>query len=136
VDLLGVLAGGFGQADDGVLIDAHHAGRLADATAFLEVTEDSIGFSLGESGIEQGSAFAFGEALLTGAAGKDPPLVGTIPETHAQIVESALAVVGADRILAAEDREIIHEVNIHEKTGMLWTPWWRYPTTVDGRWQY
>ena len=102
MDLLGVLAGGFGQADDGVLIDAHQAGRLADATAFLEVTEDIESLVVGQAGAEQGGALALGEAVLAGATGEHAQAVFAVVEADAEVALTAQAVIGAVGVLATE----------------------------------
>jgi hypothetical protein len=62
VDKDRVLAGQFGQADDGVFVDPDQSASLADATTLPEVSQDVDGLLLGKAGIEQGCAFAFGEA--------------------------------------------------------------------------
>jgi hypothetical protein len=108
VESFSVLAGRFGQADDRVFVDTHQASRLADATTLLEVTQNRDGLVGGESRVEQGSAFAFGEALLAGTAGQQAALVGAVAETDAKVVEAALAVLGAVRVLAAESCEVVH----------------------------
>jgi hypothetical protein len=102
VDLGSVLAGPFGQPDDRVFVDTDQTAGLTDATALPEVLQDADGLLLRKAGVEQGCALAFGEALLTGAAGEHTPLGGAVTEAHPQIVEAALAVVGALRVLAAE----------------------------------
>src|SRR5215471_1309435 len=99
-----------GIADNGVLIDADQAGSLADAATILEVLEDSQGAVVGQAGAEQSGAFAFAEALLTGAAGEhtvSAPLA--VAEGDAEVALTAQAVVGTLRILAAEPIKVFHE---------------------------
>jgi hypothetical protein len=108
VEFLGVPAGDYGQADDSVFVDAHQAARLADAATLLQVLQDGEGFVLREFAMEQGRAFAFGEALLAGAAAQDTALVGTVAKTDAQVVAVTPAVVGAVGVLAAEGFQVVH----------------------------
>ena len=105
-------AGEDGQAYHRVLVDPDQATRLADAAALLEMLEDGEGFLLGEFAAVQRGALAFGESLLAGAAGENPAfLVGSIAEADPQVVEAALAVVGAIGVLAAEGFQVVHEVS-------------------------
>src|SRR3954451_20037209 len=83
VALPGVAASPQGIADGGVLVDPRQAGRLADAAAVLEVGKDGDGLGRGQSGAEQGGAFALGEALLAGAAGEHPALGTAVAEADA-----------------------------------------------------
>jgi hypothetical protein len=109
VGLVGVGASPQGVANDGVFIDAGQARGLADTTAILEVLEDGEGSALRESGSEEGGAFALGEARLTGAADEQPALLaGAVAEADAEVVAVAQAVIGAVRVLAAEEAEIVH----------------------------
>jgi hypothetical protein len=128
VDKNSVLAGQFGQADDGVFVDPDQSAGLADATTLSKVSQDVDSLLFGKAGIEQGRAFAFGKALLAGAAGEHPPLGRAVAEAHPQVVEAALAVVGAIRVLAAEKREVVHGHGSKKKSGMLWTNHYAYPT--------
>ena len=92
-----------GQAYYGVLVDADQASGLTDATTLLQMLENGERFVLGKFGPVERSAFAFGETLLAGAAGKDTALlVGAIAKAHTQIVAASLAVVGAVGVEAAE----------------------------------
>jgi hypothetical protein len=76
-----------GVAPHGVFIDARPACRLADATAVLEVGEDSEGLAFRQPGGEQGSAFALGETCLAGAADEQAPLLArAIAEADAEVV--------------------------------------------------
>jgi hypothetical protein len=84
-----VAAGPQGIADDGVFIDPRQAGGLADAAAVLEVGEDGQGPGVGQAGAEQGGAFALGEALLAGAAGKHPALAPPVAEADAEVALAA-----------------------------------------------
>jgi hypothetical protein len=136
VDKGPLLTGQFGQPDDGVFVDPDQPAGLADATVLPEVSQDVDGLLLGEAGIEQGCAFAFGEALLAGSAGEHTPLGGAVAEAHPQIVEAALAVLGALRVLAAEKREVVHGHGPQEKSAMLWTNHYAYPTKPGRGRQY
>ena len=109
---MGVLTGFGRQPYHRVFVDPDQAAGLADAAALLEMLEDGEGFLLGEFGVIKGGALAFREAFLAGAAGEDAALlVGSIAEADAQVVEAALAVVGAIGVLAAEDFQVIHEAS-------------------------
>jgi hypothetical protein len=61
-------AGGAGQADHRVAVDADEPFGLADATTFIEVGEDGLRLLVGEPAVEQGRALALGEASLAGVA--------------------------------------------------------------------
>jgi hypothetical protein len=66
-------------------------------------------FPLGEFGAIQRRAFAFREAVLTGATGQDPAFfMGAIAEAYPQVVAAALAIVGAVGVLAAEGFQVVH----------------------------
>ncbi len=64
----GMLAGESAIAADGVGMDVDQAGRLADAAALVDVSEDREGLVLGQVGTIQRSALALGEAGPTAAA--------------------------------------------------------------------
>jgi hypothetical protein len=68
MSVVGMAAGGAGQADHGVAVDTDEPFGLADATAFIEVGEDGVRLLVGEPAVEQGRTFAFGEAGLAGVA--------------------------------------------------------------------
>jgi hypothetical protein len=109
VDVLSLLAGDQGQPHYRVLVDPHQAAGLADAATLLQMLEYGEGFIVGELAVVQGRTLALGEAFLAGAAGEDTAfLVGAIAEAHPKIVQTAAAVVGTLRILAAEGFEVVH----------------------------
>jgi hypothetical protein len=109
VELLGVLTGDESEADDGVFVDTCEASGLANATGLLEVVEDGEGFGFGEFGVEEGGAFAFGEARLTGAASEHAALLGgAVAKGDPKVVGIAFAEVGALGILATEDFQVVH----------------------------
>jgi hypothetical protein len=111
VEGLGVLTGEDGQPNHRVLVDPDQAARLADAATLLEMLEDGEGLVLGELAAVERGALTLRETLLAGAAGEDAALlVGAIAEADPQVVEAALAVVGAVGVLAAEGFQVIHEV--------------------------
>ena len=92
-----------GQAYHGVLVDADQTSCLANTATLLQMLKNGQRFVLGEFGVVERGAFAFGETLLAGAAGQDSALlVGSIAKAHTQIVETPLAVVGAVGVEAAE----------------------------------
>ena len=98
-----------GVANDGVFIDPRQAGGLPDAAAVLEVSEDGERLVVRQPCAEQGSALALGEAFLAGTAGEHAPLVLAVAEADAEVALAAPAIVGALRVLAAEEREVFHE---------------------------
>jgi hypothetical protein len=108
VALPGVGASPQGVADDGVFIDPREAGGLADAAAVLEVGEDGDGLGVRQAGAEQGGTFAFGEALLAGAAGEHPALGGAIAEADTEVPLATQAIVLTVRVLAAEQVKFVH----------------------------
>ena len=83
MSVVGMLSGPARQPDDGVAMDTDQAFRLSDAAAFAEVVEHGVRRVLGQVGVEQGRALAFGEAALAGLAVEQPDVV-------------LLAVAGAD----------------------------------------
>jgi hypothetical protein len=111
VDLLGVMAGDDGQANDRILVHPHEAAGLADATVLLKMLQHRDGFVLGEFAAIKGRALAFGEALLTGAAGQNPgAFAGAVAETDPEIVQAPAAIVIAVEVLAAEGFQVVHSL--------------------------
>jgi hypothetical protein len=110
VSLLGVFGRPQGVADDGVFIDAHQACGLADAAAVPEVLEDGQGLFVRESAAEEGTAFAFGEAGLAGAADEHAALLRlAVAEADAEVGAAAQAVIGTVGVLATEEAQVVHE---------------------------
>src|SRR5690349_11906012 len=107
VQLLGVVAGPQGVADDGVLADADEAAGLADADALLEVGQDGGGLVGGQAAAEQGRALALGEAGLAGAAVEQAALLLAVVAADGEVAVAALAVVGAAGVLAAEAAQVV-----------------------------
>jgi hypothetical protein len=102
-----MLASAAAVADDGVLVDFDQAAGLADTTAFGEVFEDGEGLILGEAAVEEGSAFAFGEAGFAGGATEEAALEGAIAHGDGEVAVGAFAEVGAIRIQTAKAAEIL-----------------------------
>ncbi|MGZ5996588.1 MAG: hypothetical protein ACXWN0_13055, partial [Isosphaeraceae bacterium] len=65
---VGVLAGGAGQADDGVTMDADQPSGGSDAAALVEVLEHGVSLLLGQMAAVERRAFALGEAGPAGVA--------------------------------------------------------------------
>ena len=107
--LPGVVAGPQGVADDRVLIDADETSGLSDAATILQVLEDGQGSVVSQACAEPGRAFAFGEASLAGATGEHAASVLAIAEADTEIAAAAHAVVGAIRVLTAEEVQVFHE---------------------------
>ncbi len=107
--LLGVLSGEDGQADGRVFVDPDESCGLAYPTTLLEVLEDTDSFVFGEFAMEQGGTFAFGEALLTGAASQKAALfLRAIAEADAQVLRPPSAMVFAFGVLTAEVFQVVH----------------------------
>jgi hypothetical protein len=109
VALPGVGSGAQGVADDRVFIDADETSGLSDAAPILQVLEDGQGSVVSQACAEPGRAFAFGEASLAGATREHAALVLAIAEADTEITAAAHAVVGAIRVLTAEEVEVFHE---------------------------
>jgi hypothetical protein len=74
MSIVGVIALQAGQADDGVAMDPDQACRGADATSFLEVSEDRHDRVAGEFGAEDHSPFVLRERLLADVAAEESVL--------------------------------------------------------------
>jgi hypothetical protein len=84
VGVVGVSSGHRRQANDRIAVDVDQASGLSDAAALAKVLEHGAGLLLGQVGVEQGRALAFGEARFAGVAVEQPDVV-------------VLAVAGVDR---------------------------------------
>src|SRR5437588_5548554 len=116
VDILGVFPGDHREAYHRVLVDAHQAAGLPHPATLLEVLQDRQSLVRGELATVQGGPLAFTKAVLAGAAGQDTAvLVGSVAKAHTQMVEAALAVVGALLVLTAEVFQVVHEASHHLK---------------------
>jgi hypothetical protein len=113
VGVLGVPAGVAGEAHDGVAVDADEALGLADAAALAEVGEDGVGDRIVEPAVEQGGAFAFGEAPLARLAVEQAAVVGAVAGAHGDVARAATAVLRAVGIEAAEQVKVFHD-RVHE----------------------
>src|SRR5689334_6369573 len=107
VELLGVVAGPQGVADDGVLADADQPAGLADADALLEVGQDRGGLVGGQAAAEERGALALGEAGLAGAAVQQAAPLLAVAAAGGEVAVAALAVVGAVGVLAAEAAQVV-----------------------------
>jgi DNA-binding NarL/FixJ family response regulator len=102
-------AGDAGQSDDGVGIDADQAPGGSDAAALVEVLEHGEGLLLGEMAMEQGRAFALGEAVFARlAVEKSDVVLLAVAGADREIAGIAAGVEGALGVLAAEAREVVH----------------------------
>jgi hypothetical protein len=98
-----------GQSDDGVAVDADQTFGLSDAAAVAEVLEHGVGLVLGQVGVEQGRALAFGEAIFAGVAVEQPNVVLlAVAGADGEVSGVAFAVERAVGFLAAEAREVVH----------------------------
>jgi hypothetical protein len=122
------LSGDNGQADDRVFVDPDESCGLTHPTTLLEVLEDADGFLFREFAMEQGCAFAFGEALLTGAASqKATLLLRAIAEADAQVLRPPSAIVFAFGVLAAEVFQVVHGSFIQSRAREKLATGWKYP---------
>jgi hypothetical protein len=120
VELLGVVAGAGAEAGDGVAVDADEAAGLADADALGDVGQDRGRGVGGEAGVEQGGAFAFGEAGPAGATAKQAaPAVGAVAGGDGEVVVAAFAIVRASFVLAAEGGEVVHAGRSPRETALV-----------------
>jgi hypothetical protein len=111
VQLLGLVAGQGTEAGDGVAVDADALG---------DVGQDGDGGVGGQAGIEEGGAFAFGEAGPAGAATQQAALpVGAVAGGDGEVAVAALAIVWAALILAAESGEVIHDRQSPQQTVLV-----------------
>jgi hypothetical protein len=117
VDAPGVLPGHAAQPHDGVAVDADEAFGLADAAALDQVLEDRDGLLRRQAGVEQRGALAFGESGVARLAVEqaDMPLL-SIAITDREVAGIASAVERADRVEAAEAREIV----VHRSGSSRW----------------
>jgi hypothetical protein len=112
-----MVAGGSGQADDGVAMDADEAFGLTDAVALGEVLEHGAGLLVGESAIEQRGPFALGEAGLAGLTVEQADVIlPAVAAADGEVTGPSSSLEGAVRILAAEAGEIVHRgrQSLHE----------------------
>lgn len=107
VELACVRAGAGGVACDGVLIDAREPPGLSDPAPVGQVREDVEGFVVGQAGIEQGGALAFGEAVLAAAAVEEPPVLLTVIPADGEVAGAPHAILGTGGVLAAKAGQIV-----------------------------
>jgi hypothetical protein len=119
VELLGVVAGQAAVADDGVFTHPDQAGGLADADPLGDVLQDGHDLVLGQAGVEQGGAFALGEAGLAGLTVKQAALLRTVLHADGQVSSAALAVGRALFILTAEAAQLVHGLPSVARNGRL-----------------
>jgi hypothetical protein len=98
------------KADHRILVHADQSARLPHPTTFRDVVQQSHDFVFGQTAVEQGRAFPFGKAFLTGSAAQKPPPLGSIMTGHRQIAVATLAMIGAVDILTTKPAEVIHDV--------------------------
>jgi hypothetical protein len=106
--MLGLLASKQTVANDCVFIDADQAGGLTDAAALGQVMQDGKDLMFGQAGIEEWGAFAFGEAVLAGAAVEQASLLRSIVSADSKVAVAAFAEVRAVRVKATENAEVVH----------------------------
>src|SRR4029079_12980099 len=103
---------GAGQGDvarDRVLIHLHQATGGASPTALSDVVQDGMDLRVGQPGLLQDGALAFGEASLAGAAVDHPDASGLAAvAAEGEIAEAPAAGLGALGILAGELLDGMH----------------------------
>ena len=104
------MGAGFGDvARHGVLIHLRQATGGAGPTALSDVVQDGVELLVGQSGLLQDRALAFGEAGLAGAAVDHADASGLAAVTAGgEIAEAPAAGIGTLRILAAEVFDGMH----------------------------
>jgi hypothetical protein len=107
VELASVTAGPEAITDHRVLADACQPAGLANATAIGQVSQHGPGLVVGQAAVEQRRAFALGEAGLAALAVQQAALLLAVVTAHRQVALSALAIVRASGVLAAEAAQII-----------------------------
>jgi hypothetical protein len=109
MSVVGMIAGGAGQPDDGVGMDADEAAGLSDAVALGEVLEDGPGLVVGQPAVEQRGALALGEAGLAGLTVEQSEVaILAVAVADGQVAGAAAPVERAFGVLAAEAREVVH----------------------------
>jgi len=109
VELVGLLAGHHGQADDRVLVHLDQATGLSHPTTLLQMLQDGNGLVVGQLAAVQGRPFAFREALLAASTSQHAGVFfGSVAEADAEIIQAPAAVIGALGVLAAEVFQVVH----------------------------
>jgi hypothetical protein len=96
-------------ANDGILVHADQAARLADAAALGNVVQERDDLLIGQTTLEEGSAFSFGEAIFTGFAVEEPAALFAVMTADGQSSGTSLAIVRAVRVLTAEASQVVHD---------------------------
>jgi len=113
-----MIAGGSGQPDDGIGVDADEAPGLSDAIAFGEVLQDGEGLVLGQPAVEQRGALALGEAGLAGPAVEQAdPVVLAVAVADGEVAGVAAPVQVAIGIMATEAGEVVHRERASRQAG-------------------
>jgi hypothetical protein len=92
-----------------IAVDPHEPLGLANAASLGDVLEDGDGFLLGQVGMEQRRALAFGEPITAGATSEETDrVVLAVATADREVFSTSGPVIGALRIQATEAREVIH----------------------------
>jgi hypothetical protein len=109
MNVVGVIAGQAGQADDGVAMDPDQACGGADATSFLEMAEDRHNRLVGELGPEEDGPFVLREGVLADVAAEESVLAmlaeAVVNREVSGVASAEFRTLG---IGTAETREIVH----------------------------
>ena len=120
MSVVGMIARGAGEADDGIAMDADEASGLSNAVALGEMMKHSSGLLVGHAAIEQRGALALREAGLAGVAIEQSDVVVlAVASADGEVSGAASPVGGTVGILAAEAREIIHNDGASRPAGWL-----------------
>jgi hypothetical protein len=102
MNLSSVLARSEAVADDGILVHADQAACLANAAALGNVLQERDDLLIGQTTLEEGSAFSLGEAIFTGFAVEEPAALLAVMTADGQSSGASLAIVRTVRVLTAE----------------------------------
>jgi hypothetical protein len=109
VKVAGVQAGYSAETADRATIDLAKSTRLADAASLADVVYHRLDLLRWKPGVEVRGPLPLGKTGLANTAPKHSPfLIQAVSTGHGQISCSALTMLGADGIEAAEAREVIH----------------------------
>jgi hypothetical protein len=109
VGRLGVVAGLADVSGHRIAVDSHESLGLADAAAVGHMFEHGEGLLLGQMGMEQRGALAFGEPVATGAATEQADrVVLAVMTADGEVFAATHTMIGTVGIQAAEPRKVIH----------------------------
>ena len=112
------------QATHRISVDLHQASRLAHPASVGDMLQHRPGFFFRQTRVLQSGAFAPGEVGLTGPTRQHTNLVFlTAPPMPTQIADTALAVIGAGKMLTTAGFEWMHRRSPLNTTPAETIPW-------------